>query len=1136
MEPKNNNNLSSQTFLEHANETNAHRENNVSNNRENPHENRINHPILMNSNIIFNNDLMKIEDSVHSSKNEINYEKIVLPSLNHAKEIEIIYHISDLHIENNMNNYKEYDHVFDQLYQILIQEKNENKILIITGDILHERTKLYTETIIYIWDLLKKFNKIIPIIMIPGNHDINMRNTDKKDGITGIIYDRITSDMELHYLLNSGLYEYKNILFCYQSLFDKKTIDFIKIKPNNLTKIALYHGILNGAKTEKGLIFSKNRSVKEFAQYDFVLLGDIHYHQFITSHKQMAYAGSLISQDFGEDFEHGCIRWNIKSKIGEFIPISNQFSFKVMRVYDELIEINQNFYKKENIPFEKIPSNGKLKFKIMNHKNPVELLSMKIDIENLIRSKYKEISITFEENNEKEIINGNLAENFHVVDYESSIVDSLLKYLQEVKNLKSEDINWIYSDLSKRINEQIPKTYKCKVWKILSVKWNNLFIYGMKNHIDFERSKNIIGLIGKNSSGKSLFIEIILYLLYGREKLKDNNKFDLINKNEEEFSGEIVLEINNSRLFIKRKGKLNRIDEKSFEDSLTISTEKQNLTEFTKRESQKFIESKIGNYDDVKKINFLLQNENEKIFHMKRKERKEYFYRILNINFMEQIHFQINEDLKNLKQKKNELESESRILSEKQVSIEQIKSDQIMLGNWKKTKENLMKNKETLQEEIENLNRNFKHQIKIRKEKKLIYKENRENKKKISKLKVENTQIKTKKKINFLAKKNEKLSKKITVLIKKKDENEKEINGIKRNIEEHAKKMNEKLKEMVNDISVIKKILEDLKNDQKVDKNELDRINLDLIKEISDINEQINKKNFILNEKNQTKMNLEQKIDTNRGKIQSNQVKKKKFDQILAKIIKKKICKIECVRRINENNQILKEYQENEENEKKNQLIFGELEMKKQKLYELEKKINEILQYEFFLGSRINQNVQIFIRKEQNKLDYSNLSEYFRRSELLEKITSVNGFTYFLLGSYINQIQDKMNAVFGVYFQRNIKIHLENDAIDFKIINEKNRECASMGGCEGLLFELAFRISVAKIMKLPLCNILFIDEHLSVIDFEKRYEIRRIFDQINSYFEKILVITHDDTIRNYVDECIHISHENNQSRLNNCEN
>ena len=67
---------------------------------------------------------------------EINYEIIELNPLSHP-EIQVIYHISDLHIENNSNTYEEYNYVFDKLFELLKNEKEKKKILVITGDILH---------------------------------------------------------------------------------------------------------------------------------------------------------------------------------------------------------------------------------------------------------------------------------------------------------------------------------------------------------------------------------------------------------------------------------------------------------------------------------------------------------------------------------------------------------------------------------------------------------------------------------------------------------------------------------------------------------------------------------------------------------------------------------------------------------------------------------------------------------------------------------------------------------------------------------------------------------------------------------------------------------------------------------------
>ena len=50
-----------------------------------------------------------------------------------------------------------------------------------------------------------------------------------------------------------------------------------------------------------------------FKSYDFSLLGDIHKRQFLNKKGTVAYSGSTIQQNFGEDSEKGFLLWDIKS-------------------------------------------------------------------------------------------------------------------------------------------------------------------------------------------------------------------------------------------------------------------------------------------------------------------------------------------------------------------------------------------------------------------------------------------------------------------------------------------------------------------------------------------------------------------------------------------------------------------------------------------------------------------------------------------------------------------------------------------------------------------------------------------------------------------------------------------------------
>jgi hypothetical protein len=41
------------------------------------------------------------------------------------------------------------------------------------------------------------------------------------------------------------------------------------------------------------------------------------------------------------------------------------------------------------------------------------------------------------------------------------------------------------------------------VWRIKEIGWDNLFNYGGDNKINFEKLRGLVGIFGKNYSGKS---------------------------------------------------------------------------------------------------------------------------------------------------------------------------------------------------------------------------------------------------------------------------------------------------------------------------------------------------------------------------------------------------------------------------------------------------------------------------------------------------------------------------------------------------------------------------------------------------------------------------------------------------------
>ena len=187
-----------------------------------------------------------------------------------------IYHISDIHIRNTEEHKVGYLHVFENLYNYLSQVKSDDALIVLTGDILHNKEKLTATSEMLCVDFFKNLSKIMTTIVIPGNHDYNEKNDSIVDSLSSLIYKR--NFKNLHYLKLSGVYKFNNISFGVSSLLDGKFTKSSEIIDDSL-KIGLYHGPISNSMNSKGFEFA-NTSITQFDGYDLVLLGDIHFHQY----------------------------------------------------------------------------------------------------------------------------------------------------------------------------------------------------------------------------------------------------------------------------------------------------------------------------------------------------------------------------------------------------------------------------------------------------------------------------------------------------------------------------------------------------------------------------------------------------------------------------------------------------------------------------------------------------------------------------------------------------------------------------------------------------------------------------------------------------------------------------------------
>lgn len=247
------------------------------------------------------------------------------------KKYKYIIHISDIHVRK-MSRHQEYIMVFERLISkisSIVKTNNEDFLIVITGDLFHQKIDISNEQQTLLKNLLSDLSNIAEVIVIAGNHDLLVNNKDRMDSITPII-DALNDD-RIHYLKESKLYEFDNIVFANYSVFEDNKRPNIEAYKESLTEsnervfIGLYHAPLNGSKTEMGFGFDTSDNVQIFEGLDFVMCGDIHLHQQVKCDIPVVYAGSLIQQSFGENLSgHGFLVWNVNSKNYKHFEIENE--------------------------------------------------------------------------------------------------------------------------------------------------------------------------------------------------------------------------------------------------------------------------------------------------------------------------------------------------------------------------------------------------------------------------------------------------------------------------------------------------------------------------------------------------------------------------------------------------------------------------------------------------------------------------------------------------------------------------------------------------------------------------------------------------------------------------------------------
>ena len=1029
------------------------------------------------------------------------------------RKLKHIHHISDIQIRN-LKRHKEYQQVFEGLYEE-VRKNPKNAISYIGGDIAHSKTEMSPELVDMLSRLFKDLADICPLVIIAGNHDANLNNLNRMDVLTPIVEN--LNHPNLHYLKRTGIYTCADTDLIVWDVWDKEK-DYIKAKdvPGDRKKVVLFHGTVDRSETDLGFKLPSKVKMSMFKGYDLGLLGDIHKRQFLNDEETIAYCGSLVQQNHGEDIGKGYLLWDMETLKSEYIEIPNEYGYYT---------INIDNGKLPELP--DLPKKPRVRIRVSNTK-PAQLkrvmtqLQKKCKIQESVITKVDGLST--EKIRDKKINIGDVSNP----DYQYDLVREYLK-----NNYIVDDDTMIkIKDILTELNQVIPEAdiQRNVHWKLKRFEFSNLFSYGEDNVVDFTKLNGMIGLFAPNASGKSALLDSLCFTLFdisSRTYKADN----IINKAKTNLHCKVNFEIDGQDYFIEKKGKKNLrtghvkvdIDFWTIDDT----DEKISLNGDQRRTTQNNIKKVIGNYEDFILTSMSSQNNNTVFIDKTQKERKELLSQFMGLKIFDTLYQQASDDIREVNTLLNDFKK-----ADYDKELASITDDLLLLGGKEK---DFKKDEKDLKKEIKKIQNDIQVQTKRLKPVDNSLKSIEELEEQHNKLTTLSDNVK------------EKLSEYETeqfdyeravqeienkILIYKQDGVEENYYKLEKLEEERDLFQVEidKLKiEVRSKLDKIEK-LGNLTYDEDCDHCMSNPFTLDAI----ETKKNLEKDKTLAQEYVQKKQKMEDEIQKH-FKVRAF---KKDLDELEGKLNEKQRYQDNITSNIN----ITKEKQKNITTQFN--LITSEMERAKsqeqnvvfneqisQEIEHLENGLTD-LDYQLDVVSdkltKLHGEIQVLKTKENQINENINKVEELEDSHqayqyLLEAIKR-DGVPYDLISKSLPTVEGAVNDILAQIVDFSIIFNMDGKQIDTHIVYDDDRvwplELSS--GMERFISSLAIRVGLMNVSNLPRSNFLAIDEGWGTMDSENLNSVAQLFQYLKTEFQFSLVVSHIETMRDFVDTLLEI--------------
>ena len=1041
-----------------------------------------------------------------------------------------IYHIADIHIRN-VKRHKEFRGVFEKMFEEIRKRGTEDSIIYLAGDIAHAKLEMSPELVKEISWLFTECSKTCTTILIAGNHDCNMNNSDRLDVLTPIV-DALNLP-NFHYLKDTTIFFYEGCEFAVFSIFDNKD-NWPKAEMLSADKkIALFHGPVDHSQTDVGYVVSSRHFTTDmFDGYDLALLGDIHKRQELISPKgcKCVYAGSLVQQNFGETLDkHGFLVWDLETLTYEEVDIQNDYGYYTMDVVSGVVP-----------DVTDLPKFPRLRVRFSDTdaadtKRAITEIKIKYGVDDFTTIKTDSFAKkkTGDRDNQLEL------EDISETNYQNSLITDYINRMMPFAT--PEDIEGIQS-LNREINSRIviDDLARNVQWKPVRFEFSNMFSYGEKNEINFDKVSGLMGLFAPNASGKSSLFDAISFCLFDKcsRAFKAAN---IMNNRKSDFHCQLDFEIEGILYSIRRearminKGRNVKVDVQFWR---VVDGVSESLNGTERRDTNQLIEGYVGRYEDFVLTALSLQGNNALFIDKSQSERKDLLAQFMGLDIFDKLY---------------------------ELGSEEIKEVAALIRNFKRTdftSELATKNNELKikKDELKNLNGMLRTDTDS--------KEKIQNE--ISDLKVSLVPIDSKLDISKLEKTKSDIKEKI-------EGNKKMVKSKKDNITSYTELLSE-VSQSIGQYDIVNGLpIDDAKKEwdlakgkivevqQQIDKLEGQyEANLEKLKHLEQHEYDPNCKFCMNNVFVKDAIATKEVVKTQESQLETLNIAHQaliratepfsEVEEIWDKLIdlRNKYSKGEILiqkaeaelESMNSQYELLlnqlesvqsdiEKYFENQATIEKNTQIqakISSLETDKKTLESLIKDTNKkILSITGEIGS-----IESFINATMAKIN--EVKELETKNDLytyyLDAVKK-DGVPYELISKAMPVIENEVNNILAQVVDFSLSMDTDGKNINAKIVYEDQEWALEMcSGMEKFISGLAIRVALINICGLPRPNFLVIDEGFGTLDADNLSSLFMMMQYLKTQFDFIWVISHLEQMRDIVDGLIEIKKENGFSKIN----